>query len=39
MFYKDGAPVSINFSITLKEIAIRTSDDYQDPFESVTYQP
>lgn len=39
MFYKDGAPVSINFSITLKEIAIRTSDDYQDPFGSVTSQP
>ena len=27
-FYKTGAPVRINFGITLKEVAIRTSEDY-----------
>ena len=31
-FYKDGAPTSISLQITLKEVAIRTADDYADDY-------
>lgn len=30
MFYKTGAPVSLGFSIQLKEVAIRTAEDFDD---------
>lgn len=31
-FYKDGAPTSVSLQITLKEVAIRTADDYADDY-------
>jgi hypothetical protein len=31
-FYKDGAPTSVYLQITLKEVAIRTADDYEDSY-------
>lgn len=33
-FYKSGAPTSVSLSITLKETAIRTADDYENTYSS-----